>query len=191
MTDAAKDRLRAWALFFGGIAFIVLTLDVAYEVSLFLRSRGYLWQTIKILFSVSGAALVYLLVVGAHIRSWWVYARTAPVFAAFIYAMIEVRSSPSERFHFLEYGILYLLALRALALDLRATASYLIALAATVGAGWFDEWQQGMSPVRYYDPEDIEMNALAATLAMLVCLSLFGREPSRARFEGLRGAPTP
>lgn len=185
MTDAARARGRAWLLFVVGVIFIALTLDIAFEISLFLRSRGYLWQTIQMLFAASGAALAYLLVFGAGIRSPWVYVRTAPVFAAFLYAMIQTRSSPSERFHFLEYGILFLLALRAAALDLRGAWPYVVALVVTSLAGWFDEWVQGMSPVRYYDVEDIKMNALAAAMAGLVCFALFGLRPERALFRGL------
>src|SRR5690606_1800101 len=102
------------------------------------------------------------------IRSGWVYARTAPALLAFCYAMVETRSSPSERFHFLEYGVLFLLALRAAAVDTRGLVPYVVAFVATTGAGWFDEWLQGQSPVRYYDVDDIRMNALAAALAGVV-----------------------
>ncbi len=189
MSGKGRDRLRAWLLFLAGVAFIALTLDVAYEVSLFLRSRGYLWQTIQVLFAASSVVLLYLLVFGAGLRSPWVYARTAPFLVLFVLAMLRTRSSPSERFHFLEYGILFLLALRAAAIDLRGAWSYPVALVATGLAGWFDEWQQGLSPVRYYDVEDIEMNVLAAALAGLVCLALFGLRPDRARFDGLASRP--
>ncbi len=186
MSPTAIDRVRAWSLFVLFLAFIILTLDTAYEVSLFLRSRGYLWQTVKLLFAVAAAAMLYLLVVGARVTSPWVYLRTTPAFVAFAFAMIHVRSSPSERFHFLEYGVLYLLSLRALTIDVRGTWPYLLALVVTSLAGWFDEYVQGLSPVRYYDVDDIRMNVLAAALAGLVCFALFGAAPERSRFTHMR-----
>lgn len=178
-------RLGSWAAFVAGVAFIVLTLDLAYEVSLFLRSRGYQWETVKLLFAGASAVLLYLLVFGAGLRRPGPYLRALPALVAFGYAMTTIPGSPAERFHFLEYGVLYVLALRAVVLDVRGAWAYPLAWLPVVLAGWLDETLQGMSPVRYYDVEDIQMNALAAALAALVCASLFGRAAAAARFAHL------
>ncbi|MBI4878162.1 MAG: VanZ family protein [Planctomycetes bacterium] len=184
MSARAGQRLRSWLLFLAGAACIIVTIDVAFETSLFLRSRGFLWRTVELLFAATAATVAYLLVARARLTSALAYLRSLPAVALFVYAMVTVRSAPSERFHFVEYGVLYLLALRAAVVDARGVAAYFAALAATVLAGWIDECAQGLSAVRYYDVADIKMNALAALLAGLVFFSLFGARPARARFAG-------
>ncbi len=182
MSERAAERLRSWLLFLFGAACIIATLDVAFETSLFLRARGCLWRTVEILFAATAAVVTYLLVVRACVASVLIYLRSLPALAFFVYAMIRMRSAPSERFHFVEYGVLYLLALRATVVDVRNLLAYFVALVATALAGWIDECAQGLSAVRYFDVEDIKMNVVAAFLAGLVFFSLFGARPARARF---------
>jgi VanZ family protein len=176
-------RARAWLLFLAMLAFIIATLQPAYEVSLFLKVRGF--QTRTVLLTVVAAALVfaYLLLVGARLRSPWIWLRAAPAVALYLYAMATFIQLPVERFHFVEYFVLFVLALRAAALDLRGAWAYLAATAATALAGLLDEIAQGLNPVRYFDWHDVRMNALAAALAALVCFALFGRNPRLALFE--------
>jgi hypothetical protein len=178
-------RLRAYGAFLLAVAFIAATLDLAFELSSFLRARGFLWTTVQALFVVAGSVFAYLLWFGAGIRSPLTYLRAAPVIVLFGYAMVTTRTSPGERFHFLEYGLVYILALRAVAIDVRGLAAYPCAVALTAIAGWFDEHMQAFSPQRYFDWGDIRMNALAASLAALICFALFGRDPSLARFPHL------
>lgn len=185
MSERGRQRLRAWGLFLAGIAFIIATLELASEASQFLRSRGYMWQTVKLLSLVASGTVLYLLWVGARIRSPWVYLRTLPALAVFVYTMLTERSNPAERFHFVEYGALYLIALHALVIDLKGVRVYVLAFALTALAGWFDEQVQGWMPTRIYDAEDVEMNVIAAALAGLVFFSLFGLDPTRARFASL------
>lgn len=186
MTPLAAERIRAWGLFLLLFAFIAATLDLAFETSSFLAARGYLWKTVRAMFVVAGAAFAYVVAVGAGIRSPLVWLRTIPALALFFHAAVELRASPGERFHFIEYGVLYLLALRATSLESKPVLAYLRALAATSIAGWVDEVLQGMSDVRVYDPADVRMNIIAAALSMVVCALLFGRGVERARFDGLR-----
>lgn len=182
-TEAQRTRVRmtAWAAFGIGVLTIVSTLDLAFEASSFLMARGYMWQTVKTLFLATSLILGYLLVVGAGIRSARIYLRTTPALAAFAWAMISLRSSPSERFHFIEYGLLYLLALRAVCIDRNGVAAYLLAVVATVLASAFDELAQGASAYRTGDWSDLRMNACAVLLAACVTLGLFGRDAARCR----------
>lgn len=188
MSEAAAARLRAWSAFALAFAFVISTLDLAFEISLFLRARGFLWSTVKILLATATASLVYLLVYGAGITDWRRYARALPALALFVAAMVWVRRSPSERFHFIEYGALYLLALRALSIDFAALEAYALAFVATTCAGWVDELMQGLSPQRYFDVGDIRMNAVAALCAALLFASLFGRDVAASRLERLPAA---
>ena len=186
MGDRARERISSWLLFAAAFGFIVATLELAFEASSFLMSRGYLWTTIKTLFGVAFVSFAYLLIVGARIRTLRPYLHSLPAFAAFAYAVPELRDSPAERFHFIEYGALYLIALRAIAVDVRGLAAYPLAVLVTAAAGYADESMQGMSDYRYFDWDDVKMNAYAALFAAWICISLFGRDPGRARFDGLR-----
>lgn len=176
-----KSRLTAWMLFLLGAALIMSTLDLAYETSLYLQARGYLWSTVQLLFGLSLAVLCYLVVFSLRLRSPLAYARSLAALAALAAAMVLLRDSPAERFHFVEYGLLYLLALCAVVVDRPGWPAYLLALLPTGLAGWLDEWLQTLSPVRYFDPLDIWINLLAAALAAVVAAALFSGAPERLR----------
>jgi len=179
------ERQRSWAWFFAMVAFIILTLELMSEISLFLRVRGYQQNSVTLALVSAVLGVAYFMVVGARIRNPLVYLRAALPVAAFVVVMVTFRTNPQERFHFVEYGVLYLLALRAIVLDVRGLSAYLLAAAATILAGWFDEYAQDFVETRYFDWADVRMNALAAGMAALVYLSFFGRRPELARFEHL------
>ena len=176
-----KPRLFAWLLFLACAALIMLTLELAYETSLYLQARGYLWSTVQLLLGVSLLVTGYLVVFSIRLRSASAYVRGSLALALLIACMLSLRESPSERFHFVEYGVLYLLALRAVVIDFPRWPAYLLALLPTGLVGWLDEWLQTLSPVRYFDPLDIWINLLAAALAGLVCAGLLGSAPERLR----------
>lgn len=73
---------------------------------------------------------------------------------------------PEERLHFLQYGLMAVLARRAVAPRVAGWRQYLAAIAIASAAGWGDELIQGLLPDRYYDLRDVLINALAAALAM-------------------------
>ncbi len=73
---------------------------------------------------------------------------------------------PEERLHFLQYGLMAVLARRAVAPRVGGWRQYLAAIAIASAAGWGDELIQGLLPDRYYDLRDVLINALAAALAM-------------------------
>jgi hypothetical protein len=185
VNGSAGSRLQSWLLFVGMVAFIASTLALAFDVSSFLRARGYLWTTVQSLFAAFALAFGYALAFGAGLRSPLPYLRAFPFIAIYIYATIEMRKSPAERFHFLEYGILYYLALRALVLDVRHPVVFALAIIPTALAGYLDEVLQGKTSSRYFDWGDVEMNAVAAVLAATVLASLFGKRPELARLPYL------
>jgi hypothetical protein len=82
-------------------------------------------------------------------------------------ALVLGLSVPEERLHFLQYGLMAVLARRALATwPLHGWAQYLAAVAFASAAGWGDELVQGRLPGRVYDLRDVLINASAAGLAM-------------------------
>lgn len=186
MSERGRERLAAWGLFLAGFGFILATLDLAYAVSSFLRPRGFMWPTVMLLSSCAGAAVAYLLYFGAGLRTLRPWLSAAPLLAVYLVAMVKMRSAPAERFHFVEYGLLHLLALRAAAVDLRGAAAYAVAAAATACASVLDEVAQGYATAtRRFDREDVRMNLVAVILSGFVFAALFGRDIARARFPEL------
>lgn len=72
--------------------------------------------------------------------------------------------SPEERIHFIEYGLLGGLAVRAFAHRLRGVALYAATSLFGLAIGTLDELYQGILPDRFYDVRDIMMNAAGSIL---------------------------
>jgi hypothetical protein len=77
-------------------------------------------------------------------------------------------TTPEERIHLVEYGILGILFARALASDPRAGRGrvFLLALVLGAAAGLVDELIQGILPSRYGDPRDVAFNAVSVLLGL-------------------------
>jgi VanZ family protein len=77
--------------------------------------------------------------------------------------------TPEEQLHFLQYGLVGVLFVRAVRPSLRnEAAAYGMAFILAFVAGWFDEWLQGHLPNRHYDVHDIALNAVSAFLGLVV-----------------------
>lgn len=161
MKPEPKARLYLGLL----LAFIYSTLGVARSVTNALRDAGYLR------YSVAAAFGLALLLVGVQLvrvrpklswSSWGVLALSALVYAAVVSSM----ESPEERLHLLEYGLVALLAERAMPKRLSGARRLGAAAAFTAAAGWCDELIQALLPSRYYDLRDVGFNALAGALAL-------------------------
>lgn len=95
-------------------------------------------------------------------RAWLV------VVAAVTVARVRLlETSPEEAVHFLEYGVLGVLAFRALGHRLHDAGVYTCAalLCALLGLG--DEVLQWVTPRRYFDFRDVGFNALGSVLALV------------------------
>ncbi|MBK6940384.1 MAG: VanZ family protein [Planctomycetes bacterium] len=187
----ARERASAWLAFLGSVAIVLTTLDLAYEVSLYLRARGLMMNTVIVAAVLVGSTFFYAVTVGAGVRRISPFLRASLPLAIFLYAMFTMRKSPAERFHFVEYGGLALLALRAIAVDVRSVVAYPIAIVVAGAAGWLDEWLQGRSAVRYFDEVDLYVNLVAVVLAVIIAATLFGRDVGRARFPHLAARRLP
>ncbi len=181
MTDAARSRLRAWTFLAVAFCFVLSSLSLAFDVSAFLRARGYLGSTVSLALGAAVVVLSYLLVFGCGLRSPEPYVRAAPFVAASIAFLAVYRRDPPERFHFLEYGALYVVALHAVTIDVRGPGAYAIAWGITVLLGFADESVQRFTVTRHFDWRDVAMNAAAATSAAAIAAALFARAPERVR----------
>ena len=94
-------------------------------------------------------------------------------FAIYTYAL---RENPEEALHFVEYGILGVLAYRALTHSVHDVTIYVSAALIVTAVGVIDEWIQWLTPRRVWDLRDIRINCVAGVLTQV------------AIFAGLRPA---
>lgn len=80
---------------------------------------------------------------------------------------LSVIESPEERIHFIEFGLLGGLALRAFEHHLSGGWASAAATVYAVGVGVMDELYQGILPGRFYDIRDIVMNGVGGILGWI------------------------
>ncbi len=97
----------------------------------------------------------------------------------------HLRHAPEEALHFIEYGVLGLLLVRALRFRLADAALFPAALLIGTMVGVLDELVQWFVPGRFWDVRDIAVNALGIFLA-LVALAGGMRPPELSRMPAAR-----
>lgn len=144
---------------------IYATLGVMRVVTEALRSASLLRFSVAVAFALTFGIVVGLIARDPQSRSWRVLgalAGCAAVYAAVIWPM----ESPEEKLHFIEYGLLALLADRAAPARWSARGRFVGAALFVILAGWVDELIQGLLPSRHYDLRDVGFNAVAGFLAL-------------------------
>jgi len=130
-----------------------------------LRQNHILGSVVTLVLFVTMAAGVYHVVFNVRLSDRVAFAALA-VLAAATGALVLGLEVPEERIHFLEYGVLAVLARRALDGRWRPAGVYLGAWLLTSAAGWGDELIQGVVPSRVYDMRDVVVNSVAALVAL-------------------------
>ncbi len=117
------------------------------------------------------------------------------VFFLALYAAAAAFSTSlmAERIHFIEYGILAVLCLRAAVRRLRGLRALLYSLLAVVIVGFLDEVIQGFLPGRFYDLRDILIDTLAGALPVvgLSALSILSLGPRAGEASTRQGLSRP
>ena len=114
---------RRWVLALGYVAFIYATLPVVGPPVQFLRSHGVLRLTLGILYSACFVALWWELI-QRNAKQVWRFVALIAVFALYLLISTQV-STPEERIHFLEYGLVGVFFSRALEPKLNGLARVL------------------------------------------------------------------
>lgn len=94
----------------------------------------------------------------------------------------EMRSSPEHAVHFLQYGVLSLLLLRALLNTWQDSRVYLYSIFGCFLIGTFDELIQSLTPGRVFDFLDIAINTGSGALMQFGVA--FGIRPTVVTFPG-------
>ncbi len=144
---------------------IYSTLGVIRVLSNALRDAGVLRLTVGVAFAVAIVALLVVLGVRGLLkqrRTWVTLISSAGVYGAVLSQM----DSPEEKVHFIEYGVVAVLAFFAAPERLTGLRRYVAAAVFTLAAGWVDEGIQALLPSRYYDLRDVAFNATAGVFAL-------------------------
>ncbi len=179
MRPSPEHERRFWLLALALAGVIYSTLSVARDAAEYLRDRNLLRISVGAVFALLAiAVLAWAVRQRLGPRGWAVLALGVVAFGWAVQAV-----SPVEvKLHFVEYGLLG--GLFYLALSARgARAASLLAIVLTGIAGWIDEGIQYLLPNRWYDIEDVLINALAGAMVvvtmMLLARAQSHRLPSR------------
>lgn len=144
---------------------IYATLGVMRRITETLRGAGFLRLSVSVAFALAAIGAGVLIARDPLNRSRRVMgamAACALVYAAAIWPM----ESPEEKLHFIEYGLVAVLAHLASPAHWSARARFVRCALFVTAAGWVDELIQALLPNRYYDLRDVGFNAAAGLLAL-------------------------
>jgi hypothetical protein len=147
------------------LAAIYATLGVVRTITNFLRDQGLLRMSVVAAFAVAGVAALWLIRRNARNRSWRVVLTALLVGSAYA-AVIVPMKSPEEKIHFIEYGVVAVLAHAAAPRAWSRGGRFVACALFVVAAGWIDEGIQGLLPSRVYDLRDVAFNAAAGLMAL-------------------------
>jgi hypothetical protein len=163
-------RRQRWAVFGLYVGTVFVTVPFTPRITLALRNTDLLGATVTGLYVVAVAAVVYYVVFNLRLADWIAFAAVAALLCVVTVLLLGL-AIPEERVHFLQYGVMALLARHACAkTEGRARIGVSIALAwlLTSGLGLLDECLQGLVPSRVFDWRDVGMNTGAAATALLL-----------------------
>jgi hypothetical protein len=130
-----------------------------------LRDANLLRLSVAALFSVSGIIASGLILRDPRSRNPRVVAALLGLGALYA-AVVLPMENPEEKAHFVEYGLVALLAWASLPAMWTRSRRFAAAWVFTLCAGWTDEGIQALIPSRHYDLRDVAFNAAAGLLAL-------------------------
>ena len=179
---------RRWAALAAYTALVYAAIPFTGELGLaFLRTTVGQW--------VFGPGLVLIVVVGATGVLVWLQRRGAPRWAyaligitggAYLTTLHSLAVRPLERIHLPEYGVMAWLAWLAVrGHRTPAWLAYVAAVVITAALGLGEELIQHVVPGRFFDWQDVRLNALSGVLGLLVLAAM------RSGEGGLLGSSAP
>ena len=156
-----------------GVAAWVIFIYGSIPLARAFQQQIYAWglKPFFLVITLAAFALAALALVRSAVREAWKPRPSqvvvlAVVFGLFVGLTWQLRSNPEEAFHFVQYGVLALLLLRALRHRLADPTLYLAALMFGLFFGILDELIQWLIPRRFFDYRDILINATAVVLCV-------------------------
>lgn len=145
---------------------IYLTLGSVRTVTNVLRDRGLLRGSVALAFVIAAAFMLTIIFRDRRRRTPRV--ALALLASAIVYAAAIVpMQSPEEKIHFIQYGVVALLAFASTPPHWSMRKRYVASALFVLAAGWVDEGIQAWLPTRHYDLRDVAFNAAAGVLALI------------------------
>ena len=190
--EKSSAVIRDWTLLWGMVLVVLATLGLARKAITWINAQGLGWvlrEGSLIVLAVLVAALLGYLVFVARARNPWTY--LAFGFLALIYALLlwKLSRAPAERIHLLEYGLIGILAHRAVGHHADEPGRTLLAILVTLNIGLVDELVQGLLPTRYYDTIDILVNTASGMLGVASAMLAGRADPDRGLTGWRRARP--
>jgi glucan phosphoethanolaminetransferase (alkaline phosphatase superfamily) len=145
---------------------IYSTLGYVRTITNALRDLGLLRASVGVAFVVSAACFLWLIFRDRRRRTLR-FALVLIAIAAMYAAAIWPMDSPEEKVHFIEYGVVALLAHASTSRAWSTRRRYVVSALFVAAAGWIDEGIQALLPSRFYDLRDVAFNAAAGILALI------------------------
>ncbi|MBU1881055.1 VanZ family protein, partial [bacterium] len=161
----------AWALLFVWVGFIFATLGTVPDWRDYLVEKYGEEIFTTITFGAGGVGLLILLVVmifGYKRRGITPYFMLTVSLGFLTYVLLNWITLPVEQIHFVEYGIVGLLAFNALRHHLKGWGLVSAVIFLTFCFGMVDETVQGILPNRVGEQRDMYWNGLAGIIAMSI-----------------------
>lgn len=172
------ERCKRWGgvLFYTAMIYLTLPFMPGIWKTLYIHTDGRINL-------IGGAAVVAIglwlllhLLLRRRERRWWVWGALIPVGAAYAVALVRIHTSPAERLHLAEYGLLSYLTFRALRVDMGYRSAYLWGWVVAAGLSALDEGIQWWLPNRVGEWADVGLNALSCGLGTVVVMLVASRE---------------
>lgn len=179
--ERSSGEARAWVAVAALSVGIFATVPVARAVQHLVDGLGgRIWFLVVVVacFAVGLFSVLHALRRrGATVRHQAVWVAVA---AAYAWAAFALRRAPEESIHLLEYGLLGILAWRAL--GFRIADGWRLLAAALVGSsiGLLDEAFQWLTPDRHWDLRDLAINASAASAVQIALAFGLPTQPPHA-----------
>ncbi|MBN2206648.1 MAG: VanZ family protein [Candidatus Aminicenantes bacterium] len=163
-------RTAAWVAAGVCVLAIFLFVPTARAIQFFVARRwGRAMFGTAVVFAVLaalGLTLTYLLF-DRKSRRVSNYLWTAATAGLYLYLTYALRGNPEESVHFIEYGVLGVALYFALSFSTRDGTIYPAAWLIGCLVGFFDEFLQWLTPLRYFDVRDVGINVLASLLVQV------------------------
>ena len=170
ISSAPRSRRVSW------IAFVLCALAIFLTIPFAGAIRGFValeWGRLAFTYLALVCVLATVVWILRRLRQGGEFTRGRAIWLLAIatvylgWTAVLATGSPEEAVHFLEYGVLSVLAFRALSHDLRDPGIYLAAGLLCSAVGTVDEAIQWLTPGRVWSLGDIGLNMGSASLAQL------------------------
>lgn len=176
--QSVAKRAIAWALLLAWVAFIYLTLGTVpkwREALVDLYGQGVFTILTYLFAGLSLAILLAIMIIHNREKKLFPYLALIAILFFLRHVMTHWIFIPVEQIHFIEYGIVGVLAFNALRYHLKGLALVTAALLLAYFFGMIDECIQGILINRVGEQRDMFWNGLAVLMALV--LVVFGLKP--------------